>query len=175
MEQPVRADEEREFREFVAARIPELRRSAYLLCGNPHLADDLVSNALLRVYRKWRRVASAEQPTAYLRRVLVNVWIDEQRRPWRRERVVDTLPEPPPHLDADQADRPMLVALLRQLTPKRRAVLVLRFFEDLSVEQTAEVMSCSAGTVKTHTHRGLADLRVLMDRYGTPTELVRSH
>ena len=143
-------------------RIPGLRRSAYLLCGDAHRADDLVSNVLVKVYRNWSRLSAMDHPDAYLRRMLHRVWLDELRCPWRRERAAATLPDPPPHHDPSPVDRLALVAVLGRLTPRRRAALVLRFFEDLSVEQTAEIMGCSAGTVKALTHRAQADLRELM-------------
>lgn len=160
----MRADEEREFREFVAGRMAGLRRSAYLLCGERHGADDLVSIAIGKLFRNWRKISRVDQPDAYLRRILVNAWLDERRRPWWRERSTDDPPEPPPRpgQDTDVDTRLTLLGVLDRLSPRRRAVLVLRFFDDLSVEQTADILGLSTGTVKTHTARGLADLRVLL-------------
>jgi RNA polymerase sigma-70 factor (sigma-E family) len=158
----LRRTDEDEFRAFATVRIPGLRRSAYLLCGDAHAADDLVSTVLIKLYRNWRRLATVDHPDAYVRRVLVTSWTDELRRPWRRERTSAVVPDPPPHHDAYRLDRFTLMPLLARLTPKRRAVVVLRFYEDLSVEQTAEIMRCSPGTVKTHTHRALEDLRKLL-------------
>lgn len=158
----MRAREEREFREFVAARLTALRRSAYLLCGDIHAADDVVSATLAKLFRLWRRVSRLEQPDAYLRRMLVTTYLDERRRPWRRERPTDAVPEPPPVPATDVVDRMALLGLLDRLPPRRRAVLVLRFFEDLSVEQTADALGCAVGTVKAHTHQGLADLRAMV-------------
>jgi len=159
----VNATQEGQFREYVSARMPALRRSAYLLCGNAHTADDLVSIAIGKLFRSWSKVSRLEQPDAYVRKMLVNAWLDERRRPWRRERVTADVPEPPAHQEPDVAQRLRVVQLLGQLPPRRRAVLVLRFLDDLSVEQTAEALGCSTGTVKTQTHRGLADLRELLD------------
>jgi RNA polymerase sigma-70 factor (sigma-E family) len=159
----VKPSQEGQFREFVSARMPALRRVAYLLCGNTHTADDLVSIAIGKLFRSWSRVSRLEHPDAYVRKMLVNAWLDERRRPWRRERVTATVPEPPPDPGPDVAQRLRVVELLAQLPPRRRAVLVLRFLDDLSVEQTAEALGCSTGTVKTQTHRGLADLRELLD------------
>lgn len=161
----MRADDEREFREFVAVRLPALRRSAYLLCGDRHGADDLVSIAIGKLFRSWVKVSRLDNPDGYLRKVLVNGWLDERRRPWRREH---SRAEPPdrvtiPAPDRDVAERLTLLAALDRLPSRRRAVLVLRFFDDLSVEQTAEILGMAGGTVKTHTARGLADLRALLD------------
>jgi RNA polymerase sigma-70 factor (sigma-E family) len=168
----MRADDERDFREFVAVRLPALRRSAYLLCGSRHGADDLVSIAIGKLFRVWRRVSRLENPDAYLRRMLVNGWLDERRRPWRREHSRAEPPEPAggavPPPDRDVTERLTLMAVLDRLPARRRAVLVLRYFDDLSVEQTAEILGMSTGTVKTHTARGLADLRVLLDGAASP-------
>jgi RNA polymerase sigma-70 factor (sigma-E family) len=166
----LRRTDEDDFRAFATARIPAMRRSAYLLCGDAHLADDLVSVVLIKLYRRWRRVASFDHPEAYVRRILVTTWRDELRRPWRREQVAAAIPDRPMY-DTDQSDRFALMPLLARLTPKRRAVLVLRFFEDLSVEQTANIMRCSPGTVKTHTHRALADLREQIAHAKTPVQV----
>ncbi|WP_311768075.1 sigma factor [Micromonospora globispora] len=87
-----RADED-EYRQFVAARLQPLRRTAYLLCRDWHTADDLVSITIGKLYRHWRRVRAAENVDAYVRGVLTHAWLDERRRPWRRERSTDELPE----------------------------------------------------------------------------------
>ncbi|RZU72627.1 RNA polymerase sigma-70 factor (sigma-E family) [Micromonospora kangleipakensis] len=158
-----RADED-EYRQFVAARLEPLRRTAYLLCRDWHTADDLVSITIGKLYRHWRRVRAAENVDAYVRGVLTHAWLDERRRPWRRERSTDEVPEqadlvmPEPSL----ADREMLLDLLGQLPPRRRAVIVLRFYCDLSVEETAGILGISTGTVKSQAARGLAALRLLM-------------
>jgi RNA polymerase sigma-70 factor (sigma-E family) len=158
----VRAREESEFREFVAARLAGLRRSAYLLCGDVHGADDLVSTTLAKLFRYWGRISRLEHRDSYLRRMLVTTYLDERRRPWHNERPTDAVPEPAPVPAAEVVDRVTLLRLLDRLPPRRRAVLVLRFFEDLSVEQTAEALGCAAGTVKAHTHHGLAELRAML-------------
>jgi len=154
--------DEREFREFVEARLPTMRRSAYLLCGDVHEADDVVSVALAKLFRHWRRVSHMEHPDAYVRRILLTTYLDERRRPWRQERLVESVPEPVPPPESDVLDRMTLLGLLARLSPRRRAVLVLRFFEDLSIEQTAEALQCATGTVKAHTHQGLAELRAML-------------
>jgi RNA polymerase sigma-70 factor (sigma-E family) len=155
----VKPSEERQFRDFVQATLPGLRRSAYLLCGDRHGADDLVSIAIGKLFRSWGRVSRVDQPVAYLRKMLVNAWLDERRRPWRRERPKAVLPESAAPPEPDIAARVELFRLLSRLPARRRAVLVLRFLDDLSVQQTAEILGCATGTVKSHTARGLADLR----------------
>jgi RNA polymerase sigma-70 factor (sigma-E family) len=152
------------YREYVTARLDQLRRTAYLLCGDWHTADDLVSTALVRLLRHWRRVSKMDSPDAYVRRVLLRVWLDERRRPWRREHSTELVPEPAaggavgPGPDG-VVERLAIVALLAELPPRRRAVLVLRYFCDLSVEETAAELGCSTGTVKSQTARAIEGLR----------------
>jgi RNA polymerase sigma-70 factor (sigma-E family) len=164
------AGDEATFREFAQARMGPLHRTAYLLCGDWHTADDLVSSALVRLYRHWRRVSAMENIDAYARRTLLNLWLDERRRPWRREHPGYVPDREVPV--ADTAQRVALMAYLAELPPRRRAVLVLRYFCDLSVEETAEALGCSAGTVKSQTSRALDALRQRMGgdsgRAGTP-------
>jgi RNA polymerase sigma-70 factor (sigma-E family) len=149
------------YREFVAARLDSLRRTAYLLCGDWHTADDLVSTTLTKLFRHWHRVSAMDDPDAYTRRTLLRAWLDERRRPWRREAARDVLPD----RAADQngpdglADRLTILALLAELPPRRRAVLVLRYFCDLSVEETARELDCSTGTVKSQAARAIQALR----------------
>ncbi|MFG2038340.1 SigE family RNA polymerase sigma factor [Dactylosporangium sp. NPDC048998] len=149
------------FRVYVTARLPALRRVAYLLCGDWHRADDLLSNALVRILQHWPRVSAADDVDAYVRRVLVRTMLNERRRPWRREHSFASVPhEPRPAAATDLvADRLALSALLAELPPRRRAVLVLRYCCDLSVEETAQELNCSTGTVKSQAARGLATLR----------------
>jgi RNA polymerase sigma-70 factor (sigma-E family) len=161
----VRARDEEEFRSFVRDRLAGLRRSAYLLCGDPHTADDIVSTTLAKLLRHWGRVSRLDHPDSYLRRMLVRTYLDERRRPWRRREYANGEVPDTPNLDAPDAgtvDRVTLLRLLDRLPPRRRAVLVLRFYLDLGVEQTAEVLGCAPGTVKAHTHQGLAALRAML-------------
>lgn len=152
------------FEEFVLAREQRWLRTARALTGDWHAGQDLVQTVLLTVYVDWPRVERAGNPDGYVHRCLVNAFLDTRRRPWRRERLArserPTHPEPvvadPSGRADDQAD---LVAALRRLPPGQRAVLVLRFLEDLDVQQTAGVLGCSTGTVKSQTARGLAALR----------------
>jgi RNA polymerase sigma-70 factor (sigma-E family) len=143
---------------WATVRRTGLRHAAYLLCGDWTRADDLVQETLVRVYLRWRRIA-AGRADAYARRVLATSFVDEHRRPWRREAVTEVLPEQP-HVDVAPAGSAVIEAL-RQVPAGQRAVLVLRFWEDLSVEQTAEVLGCSTGNVKSQSARGLARLREL--------------
>jgi RNA polymerase sigma-70 factor (sigma-E family) len=162
----VRRSDEDEYREYVVARMERLRRAAYLLCHNWHTADDLVAETLGKLYRAWRKAQRATNLDAYVRRILVRSWLDERRRPWRREDAtadLADLPVEPRAAAVDEttgtADRMALVDLIAQLPPRRRAAVVLRYYFDLSVEETAEVLGCTPGTVKSLTSRGLESLR----------------
>jgi RNA polymerase sigma-70 factor (sigma-E family) len=159
----VRRSQEHEYREYVIARHDSLRRTAYLLCRDWHLADDLVSIALTKLYRHWSKAQAAGNLDAYVRGILTHAWLDELRRPWRRERSTDTLPDPPGEDPGHAAvgDRAELGPLLQALPPRQRAVVVLRFYCDLSITDTAEILGVSEGTVKAHAARGLDLLRGL--------------
>ena len=160
-----KSDQDR-FREFARAQAGLLRRSAYLLCGDWHLADDLAQQTLIKMHDAWPRIARRHQPVSYARKTLLRCWLDERRRPWRRsEKHDDKVPEPLDH-DSDPARRHEHIATQNELLvalaavpPRQRAVLVLRFFESLSVEETARALGCSTGTVKSQTARGLTALR----------------
>jgi RNA polymerase sigma-70 factor (sigma-E family) len=149
---------EQEFRALYVARAPALRRTAYLLCGDWHQAEDLVQVAFTKLYGNWRRVDS---PDAWLRQVLVRSWVDETRRPWRRERTTSALPDRPV-VEELHEDREAVRSALRRVPPRQRACLVLRYFEDLSVTDTARVLGCTEGNVKSQTSRGLDALRALV-------------
>jgi len=147
-----------EFCEYVAGRGERLRRFAYLCCGDWHHAEDAVQTALLRLYRAWPRVRSSTVD-AYTRRIVVNILISESRRlRFRRERVTDVLPETTARPDGT-ADRVTLVDALLNIPVRLRAAVVLRYWEDLSVEETARILGCSGGAVKNLSMRGLAALR----------------
>ncbi|GAA2823790.1 SigE family RNA polymerase sigma factor [Kitasatospora sp. CM 4170] len=149
-----------DFEEFVAARSPRLLRMAWLLTGDAHLAEDLLQTALAKVWPKWDKIA-IDRPEAYVRRVLVNSHVSWWRRRWHGELPHGELPEPATQADPfeDVVVGQVLAAAVRALPPRQRAVVVLRFFEDLSVEETAEALGCSTGTVKSNTHRALNALR----------------
>ena len=163
----------RSFDEFVATSADRLVRTAYLLCGDRGHAEDLVQTALLRTARRWR--TARRQPEAYARRVVVNLtkdrWRDLARRP--AEAPIDGAEERVGSVKAFDGllDRDELLRAARQLPPGQRAVLVLRFFDDLSVEETAATLGCSTGTVKSQTSRALAALRTALEptTAGDPT------
>jgi RNA polymerase sigma-70 factor (sigma-E family) len=155
----MKASEEADYREFVVSRYDALRRVAYLLCRDWHTADDLVSITLGKLYRHWHRGKDAHNLDAYVRAMLTRTWLDELRRPWRREIATESLPEavqPAP----TPTDRVALLTLLGRLPPRQRAVVVLRHYCDLSVEETADILGISAGAVKSQSARGLAALRL---------------
>jgi RNA polymerase sigma-70 factor (sigma-E family) len=156
MDNGVKAGDESAYREYVVARLDRLRRAAYLLCQDWHLADDLVSVTIDKLYRYWERAKQARSIDAYTQRILTNTWLDETRRPWRRREIVtDDLPERAAHDDPPTG----LLDLVATLSPRRRAAIVLRFYLDLSVDETAEVLGCSPGTVKSLCSRGLSALQ----------------
>jgi RNA polymerase sigma-70 factor (sigma-E family) len=157
------------FAAFVRARGDHHLRVAVLLTGDWHAAEDLVQASLAKLYRAWPRLDTATDPDAYLRRIVINTHRSWWRTHWRRERPAAELPDQPAASGADAADladrhaasdqvRRALAGLPRQ----QRAVLVLRYFEDLPEADVARLLGCSAGTVKTHTHRGLRALREVL-------------
>jgi len=166
----MRPDSETDFREWVAASRARLRRTAYLLSGDWHLADDLVQEALTRAYAVWPKIARRGRPDAYVRKILLNLYLDHRRRPARREDARAELPDAAYVAHSEQlGERERVLAALREVAPGQRAVLVLRFWEDLSVEQTAHALGVSTGNVKSQTSRGLESLRgVLADLEETP-------
>jgi RNA polymerase sigma-70 factor (sigma-E family) len=158
----VNSDEEANYRSFVDAQAHSLRALAYLTCGDWQLAEDAVFTALAKLYTRWRRV---DRPEAYARTMVVRAAIDEVRRPWwRREQPIgDVIPEPARVDSAGEVDERLRIhAALARLPVRRRAVLVLRYFEDLSVQETAEALNCPEATVKSHIVRGLRTLREVL-------------
>lgn len=145
--------------EFLAARGPALLRTAYLICGDRHQAEDLFQNAMARLLVHWPRVASGD-PEAYVRRILVNSTINWWQRLRSRETSVEAVPDRAgPDFTALQADRDEMWRALASLPPRQRAVLVLRYYEDLSEAQTAALLGCSVGTVKSQHAKALDSLR----------------
>jgi RNA polymerase sigma-70 factor (sigma-E family) len=152
------------FSAWVSSREPALLRTAWLLTGDEAAAEDLVQATLERCWRHWPRVARADDMHAYVRRILVTTHASRQRRHWMNEIPTAEVPEPTAgagELDS-VLDRPLLVAALDRLPRGQREVVVLRFAEDLSEAQTAELLGCSVGTVKSQSSRALATLRRLL-------------
>ncbi|QCW50008.1 SigE family RNA polymerase sigma factor [Nocardioides dongxiaopingii] len=157
-----RPPSDEDFTELVHAAWPSLYRTAYLLLGDRAEAEDLVQSALAKTYASWGRVRSLEAAPAYARTTLVNTatsWF--RRRSWRNERPTETLPDPGT-VGSDPSDRPALLAALAQLPPRQRAVVVLRYYDDLSVAETASALAISEGTVKSQTSDALTKLRALL-------------
>jgi RNA polymerase sigma-70 factor (sigma-E family) len=165
----MRREDEDLFREFAVRQAAPLRRCAYLFCGDWHLAEDLMQTTLVKIYRAWPKVARREVMTHYARTVLLRTWLDEKRRPWRRSEighaevpeVSDSSAEPARQAERSFARELVHDALLR-VPPRQRAVLVLRYFDDLSIAETAEAMGCTEGTVKSQAARGLVNLRAAL-------------
>lgn len=153
-------DDESAFRAFVTARERSLLRRAWLLTGDWATAEDLVQTTLLRVWPRWRRISDMGQEDAYVRRTMVNLYISGRRRRWRGETPTFAVPEVAGRDGyADVDVRLALAGGLAALPPRQRAVIVLRFVEDLSEAQTAQVLACAPGTVKSQTSKALASLR----------------
>lgn len=158
-------DHEREFREFVAARSADLLRTAYFLSGGDiHDAQDLLQSALIATARRWSRIVKRDQAEAYVRRAMarqqINRWRSRTRRP-------ETLVSAPPDQPTDRDEqvgvdlRPGLMAALRTLPPRQRAVVVLRYYEDRPEAEVAELLGISVGTVRSQSAKALAKLRAI--------------
>lgn len=167
-------DRNTEYAEFVRARSQSLLRSAYLLTGDQHLAEDLVQEALARTHRAWSRLHLSGNAEAYARKVMYHTQVSV----WRRRRVAEILPgelpEPAGSASADHADaaaqRVMIERALLSLSPRQRAVVVLRYFEDHTETEAAELLGVSVSTVKTQAARALDRLRTLVPALrDTPT------
>jgi len=152
------------FEEYVSARTGQLHRFAYVLCGDRHLAEDLVQDVLARALRRWRRI-EVEHPDAYLRAAIVRAHLSWRRRRASTERTFAEPPEPDgpaPDFTHHVALRDELWALLAGLSRTQRAVLVLRFYEDLDDGRIAEVLGCAQVTVRVHASRALERLRATL-------------
>jgi RNA polymerase sigma-70 factor (sigma-E family) len=154
----------REFDAFVRARTPALLRSAYLLTGDQQLAEDLVQSAFALTHRAWRNLHATGNAEAYTRKTMYHLQVSR----WRRRRVAESFTGELPDQAGAETDHADLTALrlslrsaLSRLTPKQRAVVVLRFFDDLTEAQAAEAMGVSIGTIKSQTAKALERLRVL--------------
>jgi RNA polymerase sigma-70 factor (sigma-E family) len=152
-----------EFTDFVADHGARLLRTACLVTGDSHLGEDLVQTALAKAYGSWAKVRQADQPVAYVRRLMINTHLSWVRRLTNTERPLERFPDAGTgdHQTAHAETDEMRQALLR-LSPRVRAAVVLRYFEDLSEADTAQLMGCSRSTVNNHVTRGLAALRALL-------------
>jgi RNA polymerase sigma-70 factor (sigma-E family) len=161
------------FEEYVLARGPGLVRLARLLVGDNHRAEDLVQDVLARAYPRWGRIVQADQPDRYLRRMLVNARNSWWRRRVNHEVAVATVADRagPDDLGGRSAERDAMWRLVLALPPRQRAVLVLRFYEDLDDASIADILGCSAVTVRSHAMRALANLRDRIADAGWPVAL----
>jgi RNA polymerase sigma-70 factor (sigma-E family) len=150
------ADSEQAFAAYVVARRRALLRSAWLLTGDWHLAEDLVQTALAKAYLAWRRM---DAPDAYVRRVLMTTYVTWWRRRWNGEQPTADLPDTAVAHGDDYDVRHQVYDVLRTLPRRQRAVVVLRYFEDLTEAETAAALGCSVGTVKSQNARAMARLR----------------
>ncbi|MDP9864796.1 MULTISPECIES: SigE family RNA polymerase sigma factor [Streptosporangium] len=148
------------FHEFVHARQQSLMRTAYLLTGDAHLAEDLLQSVLIKVAGHWPKLLRHGNPEAYTRKALVNQHISWRRRTTRELPSADP-PERGHSHDDSTVNRIVLRQALGRLTPRQRAVIVLRFYEDRTERETADLLGCSLGTVKSQTHHALGRLRAL--------------
>jgi RNA polymerase sigma-70 factor (sigma-E family) len=152
------AESDEEFREFMRGRWPAMLRLAYGLTGDRGHAEDVAQAAFARAYASWSRVRRTGDPDAYVRRIVIN----ENRRRFRKQRVAESLPGTLPDTGAPQEtaeDRAALLDALRTLGPRQRAVVLLRYWLDMSEAETAAALNCSVGTVKSQASRALATLR----------------
>lgn len=158
----MKASERGQFDEFVTSRWPGLVRLAYGLTGDKWLAEDLAQTALASAYAAWWRVSRADDPDAYVRRILINASNSRfrRRRPAEQSQVMADFPETVPDHATVLGERSALMTALAVLPPRQRAVIVLRFWEDLTDAQTAVILGCSASTVRSQAARALAKLRL---------------
>src|SRR5271170_6794112 len=159
-----------DFVEFATAAAPQLRRTAFLLCGNWHTAEDLTQTTLTKMFVSWRRIRQREAVFSYASRTLVNTYIADKRTKRPGEFVTDAVPELFTETIGPET-RMVVMAALATLPPRARAVVVLRYWADMSVEEVAAVLGCSAGTVKSQASRAMDKLRVVLE----PTDGGQSH
>jgi len=154
-----------EFLQFARRRASPLHQSAYVLCGDWHLAQDLVQETLVKAYRHWPRVRRADDPDAYVRRILLNEARDRWRRREKAESVARFTIDPAvPDAADDIVRRDRVLQALLELPFQQRATVVLRYLEGLTQAETAELLGCSEGTVKSQSSRALATLRTFLNR-----------
>ena len=148
------------FEEYAVAAWPSLYRYAYLLAGNHADAEDVAQQTLMKAHASWTRVRASDSPTAYVRRMLTNTYLSQRRPQGRRlELLTDAPPEPAHAPVGGPEERMLLWPHVTSLPPRQRAVIVLRYYEDLSEQEIAEALGCSRGNVKSTAHRALKALR----------------
>ena len=162
------------FEEFVGLRLGALLRYATVVTWDPHLAEDVTQEVLVRAQQRWGRIAGLDSPEAYVKRMVVNEFLS-----WRRRRAARSIPlsgeslaglmTPAPDPTVRRDDRDAMLGLIAVLPPRQRAVIALRFYEDLAVEQIAEILGCRTSTVRTHLSRALAALQLAL-----PAPLVKT-
>ncbi|MEO3973973.1 SigE family RNA polymerase sigma factor [Streptomyces sp. CAU 1734] len=156
----MKSSAEAEFQAFVVSRWPRMLRTARLLTGHHHDAEDLVQSALATAYAKWERVVRADDPDAYVWRIMINTNTDRLRRNRAREWLTARFPESAAPDRTDRiADRGELMAALHRLPARQRAVIVLRYLEDRSESEVATLLGTRVGTVRSHAARALRKLR----------------
>jgi len=160
----MRAEAEHECAEYLAARLPRLHRIAYLLCGDGHRAEDIAQATAIAIYTNWKRVRAADNTDGYVHRMLVREYLGQRRLSWARVLLTDRMPERAAPDGASVEDRVAVLTALAGLPKRQRAAVVLRYFSDLSVQDTALALGCSEGNVKSQTARGLATLRELLTK-----------
>ena len=149
-----------EFTAYLHARQPSLLRTAYLLTGDRHTAEDVLQTSLAKLYLAWDKVRDRDSVDAYVRRIMVNENNSLWRRPWkRREHASDALPDAAYVDEYDDGRGPALWEVVQSLPPKARAVVVLRYYEQLSEAETADVLGISVGTVKSQCSRAISAMR----------------
>lgn len=163
-------DDDASFDLFASRSTESLTRLAYLLCGDRHLAHDIVQTCLIRLYKAWPRLRDTDTVDAYARKVLLRCWLNERRRPWRRVESRDGFVPDTPAPGSDPARtmhlKEMVRSALSQLPPRQRAAVVLRYWSQYSVTETAAILRCSEGNVKSQSARGLVTLRATLARLG---------
>jgi RNA polymerase sigma-70 factor (sigma-E family) len=150
-----------EFTEFAVGAAPRLRRTAFLLCGDWHGAEDLTQATLTKMFVSWRRINRQDAVYAYASRTLVNTYLADRRRPRSRELPAAWLPEPAAPTGTPEL-RMVILDALGTLPPRARVVVVMRYWADMSVEQVADLLGCSEGNVKSQASRGLDKLRAVL-------------
>ena len=150
---------DQDFAEFVAARWNALYRLAYLLSASPNAAEDLLQTSLEKAYVRWARIVGMDHPEAYVRQIIATTYVSGRRRAWVREEPRDRLPETSGSVEGELIDRALLWPLVCALPARQRAVIVLRYYEDLSEAEIATTLGCARGTVKSQASAAMRSLR----------------